>query len=69
MADVLHAKCQESYKLSLHLSMFGLATTFGLYNLGAFFERPERHLAVNTVLYTGLAAWEVLQVYRHARIS
>jgi hypothetical protein len=67
MADVFHAQCQEKYKLSCHLGMFALATTFGLYNLGAYFERPERHLAVNTGLYLGGAAWEVLQIFRHAK--
>ena len=37
----------------------------GLYNAAAFLKRRERHLAVNTVLYAVLTAWEQQHVVHH----
>ena len=36
-----------------------------LYNLAAWTARRQRHLAVNTGLYTALAAWEWVHVRHH----
>ncbi len=51
----------------VHLGLFGLAVTCGLYNAASWLGRREKHLAVNTVIYTSLVAWEVDQIRRHAK--
>ena len=60
------AKQQEEFKLGVHLALFGLAVTCGLYNMGAWVSRREAHLALNVFLYGGVVAWEVDQIRRHA---
>jgi len=64
---VFCAKQQEEFKLGVHLGLFGLAMTCGLYNLGAYIARRETHLALNVGIYGGVVAWEVDQIRRHAQ--
>lgn len=65
MSDLLHADTAETYKGALHLAMFGLATTFAGYNLGALSVRPTRRLAFNTVVYLALMVLEGAQTHQH----
>jgi len=55
----------EHLKLGVHASAFGLAAIMGLYNAAAWLSRRETHLAINTVLYVALTAWEREHVLHH----
>jgi hypothetical protein len=55
----------EPIKLSVHAGALGLAVLCGAYNAAAWLSRRERHLAVNTVLYTVLSIWEQQHVAHH----
>ena len=55
----------EPLKLGIHASAFGLAAIMGLYNAAAWLSRRETHLAINTVLYAALTAWEREHVLHH----
>ena len=59
----------EPLKGAAHAAAAGLLSVMAAYNVAAwaFRPRPERHLAVNAVLYTVGAAWEVRQAARHWR--
>ena len=57
-------KC-EPLKLGVHAGALGIAALCGLYNAAAWLSRRERHLAVNTVLYTALTIWEQQHVAHH----
>lgn len=59
-----HGTC-EGLKAGMHATTLGLAITMGLYNAAAWMTRRERHLAVNTILYAALIAWEREHVARH----
>jgi hypothetical protein len=52
-------------KATVHAAAFGLAIVMGVYNAAAWFRRRERHLAINTVLYAALTAWEQKNVAHH----
>jgi hypothetical protein len=45
--------------------VLGTAVVCALYNLAAWTVRRQRHLAINTGLYAGLAAWEWIHVRHH----
>lgn len=62
---ILQCGSCEPLKLGVHASAFGLAVVMGLYNAVAWLSRRETHLAVNTVLYTALTAWETEHVRHH----
>jgi len=55
----------EPLKLSVHAAALGLAALMGAYNGAAWLSRRQRHLAVNTVLYTCLTIWEQRHVAHH----
>jgi len=55
----------EPLKLSIHAAALGLAALMGAYNGAAWLSRRQRHLAVNTVLYTCLTIWEQRHVAHH----
>lgn len=55
----------EILKASIHGVVLGTAAVCALYNLAAWTMRRQRHLAVNTGLYTALAAWEWVHVKHH----
>ena len=59
-----HGEC-ESLKAAVHGASLGLAIVMGLYNAAAWIGRRERHLAVNTILYALLIAWEREHVAHH----
>jgi hypothetical protein len=63
--DVLKCgKCEE-LKLGVHAGALALAALCGAYNAAAWLVRREPHLAVNTVLYVLVIAWEQQHVANH----
>ena len=58
----------EPLKAGVHASALALAAVMGLYNAAAWVSRRDPHLAVNTLLYTILAAWEQKHVAHHVRL-
>jgi hypothetical protein len=65
--DLKVLKCGncEPLKLGVHGMALGLAALCGLYNAAAWLSRREQHLAINTVLYTALFAFEQRHVAHH----
>jgi hypothetical protein len=63
--EILDRGTSEEIKLGVHAAALGLAVVMGAYNAAAFLKRRERHLAVNTVLYAVLTAWEQQHVAHH----
>lgn len=63
--DVLQPGSCETLKAGVHATALGLAVVMGVYNAAAWFRRRERHLAINTVLYAALTAWEQKNVAHH----
>ena len=63
--DVLKCGRCETLKAGVHATALGLAVVMGLYNAAAWLTRREQHLAVNTVLYAALVAWEQKHVAHH----
>jgi len=55
----------EVLKASIHGVVLGTAAVCALYNFAAWTVRRQRHLAINTGLYTALAAWEWIHVQHH----
>ena len=55
----------EPLKLGVHAAALALATVMGVYNAAAWLARRDRHLAVNTLLYTALVIWEQHHVTHH----
>jgi len=47
--------------------MLGTALVCASYNLAAWIVRRQRHLAVNTLLYTAAVIWETQHVRHHLR--
>jgi hypothetical protein len=52
-------------KAAIHGVVLGTAAVCAIYNLAAWTVRRQRHLAINTGLYTALAAWEWVHVQHH----
>lgn len=63
--DVLNHGTCEGLKAGIHATTLALAAVMGLYNAAAWLRRREQHLAVNTILYAMLIAWEREHVTRH----
>lgn len=65
--DLKVLKCGncEELKLGVHAMALGLAALCGIYNAAAWLSRRERHLAVNTVMYAALIAFEQQHVSHH----
>lgn len=65
--DLKVLKCGncEELKLGVHAMALGLAALCGAYNAAAWLSRREQHLAVNTVLYAALIAFEHQHVVHH----
>jgi hypothetical protein len=55
----------EVLKASVHGVVLGTAVVCALYNFAAWTVRRQRHLAINTGLYTALAVWEWIHVQHH----
>jgi hypothetical protein len=65
--DLKVLKCGncEELKLGVHALALGVAALCGVYNAAAWLSRRERHLAVNTVMYAALIAFEQQHVSHH----
>ena len=65
--DLKVLKCGncEELKLGVHALALGVAALCGLYNAAAWLSRRERHLALNTVMYAALIAFEQQHVSHH----
>ena len=65
--DLKVLKCGncEELKLGVHAMALGLAALCGVYNAAAWLSRRERHLAVNTLMYVALIAFEQQHVSHH----
>jgi hypothetical protein len=55
----------EPLKASVHGAVLGLAALCAAYNFAAWLTRQQRHLAVNTLLYSAVVAWETNHVRHH----
>jgi hypothetical protein len=55
----------EKLKLGVHAGALAIAALCGAYNAAAWLVRREPHLAVNTVLYAMLIAWEQQHISHH----
>lgn len=55
----------EVLKASIHGVVLGTAALCAVYNFAAWTARRQRHLAINTGLYTVLAIWEWIHVQHH----
>ena len=55
----------EVLKASVHGVVLGTAALCALYNFAAWTVRRQRHLAINTGIYTALAMWEWIHVQHH----
>jgi hypothetical protein len=62
---VLESGNCEELKLSVHAAALGLTVVMGAYNIAAWMKRRQAHLAVNSVIYVALAAWEYQHVAHH----
>ena len=65
--DLKVLKCGncEELKLGVHALALGVAALCGVYNAAAWLSRRERHLALNTVMYAALIAFEQQHVSHH----
>jgi hypothetical protein len=65
--DLKVLKCGncEELKLGVHALALGVAALCGAYNAAAWLSRRERHLAINTVMYAVLIAFEQQHVSHH----
>jgi len=59
-----HGSC-EPLKAVVHGLSLGLAAVMGAYNIAAWLQRRERHLAINAALYTLAILWEQRLVTHH----
>ena len=57
----------ETLKAGVHGSALALSALMGLYNAAAWLKRRDAHLAVNTVFYVALVAWEHKHLAHHLR--
>jgi hypothetical protein len=65
--DLKVLKCGncEELKLGVHALALGVAALCGAYNAAAWLSRREPHLAVNTLMYAALIAFEQQHVSHH----
>ncbi|MGH9139508.1 MAG: hypothetical protein ACRD2I_00045 [Vicinamibacterales bacterium] len=65
--DLKVLKCGncEELKLGVHALALAVAALCGAYNAAAWLSRRERHLAVNTMMYAALMAFEQQHVSHH----
>ncbi len=62
---VLQCGTCERLKASTHAVALGVAAVCAAYNLAAFMVRRQRHLAINTVVYSAAVFWEATHVRHH----
>ena len=58
----------EPLKASIHGIVMGTAALCAAYNFAAWLTRHQTHLAVNTLLYSALVAWEAIHVKHHVAV-
>lgn len=63
--EITQPGVSEHAKAVVHLGLFGLACVTLAYNLTALAARPARHLAVNALVYLGLALFEAHHTLGH----
>ncbi len=65
---ILESGEREMFKAAVHAVAMGLVLVMDSYNLAAWIKRHQRHLALNTIIYSVLAYYEYRQVVHH-RVS
>jgi hypothetical protein len=65
MEDVVVFSQEETFKFAVHLALFGVTVTAGVYNLGTYLAHNRRQNLTNVIVYTALAAFEVYQMQVH----
>lgn len=65
--ELLNPGSCEAFKGGVHGVALGLVAIMGLYNAAAWLRRRQRHLAINTVLYTAATIWEYQHVMHHVQ--
>jgi hypothetical protein len=63
--DLLENGSREMFKAAVHAMSLGLAIAMGLYNLAAWAQRRQRHLAINAFIYLAAVLFEQQQVRHH----
>ena len=63
--NVLKCGNCEELKLGVHAGALAIAAVCTAYNAAAWLVRREPHLAINTVLYLMLIAWERQHISHH----
>jgi hypothetical protein len=63
--SILRSGEREALKGTVHGIALGLAAFIGTYNVSAWLQRRERHLAVNTIVYAALVLFELRHVRHH----
>jgi hypothetical protein len=58
----------EPLKASVHGAVLGLSALCAAYNFAAWLTRHQMHLAVNTLLYAAVVAWETAHVRHHLAV-
>jgi hypothetical protein len=58
----------EPLKASVHGVAMGTAALCAAYNFAAWLARRQTHLAVNTILYSMMVAWEATHVRHHVGV-
>lgn len=62
---ILESGSCEAFKGAVHAAALSLAALMGLYNLAAWMQRREPHLAVNAIVYMAAIAFESQHVNHH----
>lgn len=62
---ILESGSRETLKGAIHGVALGLSALMWAYNAAAWLQRRERHLAVNSLIYTALIAFECQHVRHH----
>lgn len=65
--SLFHSGEREHLKAGVHAAIGVLSLLCAGYNVIAWTQRRERHLAVNTLAYACLTVWEGVKVRHHAR--
>ena len=63
--SILESGERETLKGTVHALALLLAAFIGLYNMTAWLQRREQHLAVNTLVYAALVLFECRHVKHH----
>lgn len=58
----------EPLKASVHAVAMATAALCAAYNFAAWLARGQTHLAVNTLLYSAVVAWEAAHVRHHVAV-